>query len=117
MSDEGTKPNDDGVDVQAGGRGRARRSHAERREFANVVLHWAASANAMRAVVDKLDASIESLRGTGEALDVLERDRKVSLILATIRQFAETERLSLVTRGYLQELAESLMAMSKEPPK
>lgn len=96
---------------------RKRRSHAERREFANVVLHWAASANAMRAVVDRLDASIESLRGVGETLDVLERDRKVTSILKVIDQFAETERLSAATRGYLQSLAENLMAMDPEGAK
>lgn len=113
MSDEPATKNVDGLGSEV----RKRRSHAERREFANVVLHWAASANAMRAVVDKLDGSIESLRGTGEALDVLERDRKVALILKTVAQFAETERLSVATRGYLQTLAETLMAIGTESPK
>jgi len=114
VSDESDAKNVDGGNLRAD---RPRRTQAERREFANVVLHWAASANAMRAVVDRLDSSIESLRGTGQALDLLERDRKVSAILNTIGQFAETERLSVETRGYLQALADNLMAMGQKPPK
>lgn len=115
MADESTSPKDgvgDGDDS-----GRKRRSHAERREYANVVLHWAASVNAMRAVVDRYDQSVESLREAGATLDVVERDRKVAAILKTTNLFAETEKLSAETRGYLGALAATLMAMKQEPPK
>jgi hypothetical protein len=115
VADESTSPKD-GVGDGDGG-GRKRRTLAERREFSNVVLRWSASVNAMRAVVDAFDQSVESLRGTGESLDVLARDRKVAAILKTIATFAEAERRASETRDYLQSLAEYLMAMEKDPLK
>ncbi len=108
MADEGADPKD------GDGDGRSRRSLAERREFANVVIRWRENINAMRSVVDAFDESFESLRGVGESLDVLARNRKVAAILKTIEAFAEAERRSLEARGYLQDLAEFLMAMEKD---
>lgn len=115
MSDENTRPKDgvgDGDDS-----GRKRRTVAERREFQNVVLRWTQSINAMRSAVDAFDQSVESLREVGESLDVLARNRKVSSILRSIATFAEAEARAAETRGYLQDLAEFLMAMEKDPLK
>lgn len=89
------------------------RSRAERREFADVILAWAAAIASMRSVLEGWEQSISALQTTGGTLVGLDRDRKVADLLNTTEQMHVTEELSAETRAYLDAIATRLRGLSK----
>lgn len=100
-NDENSKPGTGGDD---GGQ----RRRAERVDFANLIFQWAATVEAMRAVVDAWDVSITNMRETDTSFGRDARNRKIAAALKTIEQFRESEKLSKATRDHLQLLIERL---------
>jgi hypothetical protein len=80
------------------------RRRRERVDYANLILQWAATVEAMRAVTDAWDVSIANLRETDTAFGQDSKNRKIASAVKTIEQFRESEKLSEATRRHLQLL-------------
>jgi hypothetical protein len=100
--DENSKPEGDGDGY------RERQQRRERVDFADLILHWAATIAAMRAATDAWDVSITNLRGTDTAFSRDARNRKIAAAVKAIDQFRVSEKLSEATRNHLQLLIERL---------
>jgi hypothetical protein len=99
---------DDENPKRSGGDDVGEQQRRERVDFANLILQWAATVEAMRAVVNAWDVSIANLRGTDSAFSRDARNRKIAAAVKTIEQFRASEKLSKAARDHLQFLIEKL---------
>lgn len=85
----------------------------DRRAFADIVLHWAATVAALRFLVDSWDISISAMCESRDAGQRDDRDRQVVAALKTIAHIERAQTLSTETIAHLRDLVASLQKVRK----